>query len=404
MASAFNTRRATILENNVVQTTGSAGESIAFGVGATMPALMILGYDMEPTRVMMVSVLGGILGILMMIPLRRAFIVKQHGTLPYPEGTACAKILIAGEQGGASARTVFAGFGLAFVYQVFMEVFHLWPKEPAREITGINGYNKAVFSGEVSPALLGVGYIIGTRTASIMVGGGILAALVLTPAIAFFGSLSTEPLAPATVPVSQMGPGAIYANYVRYIGAGAVAAGGIISMLRALPLILGGLLGSFRAMGNGAGGTVEGEGRTGRDMPIWVVAVGSIGLVAAIAASHLIPTDVPGRDRRGLDDPALRLPVRHRQLAAHGRDRLVVEPDLGHDDRHAPAHLLDLRRCSAGSARSTAWRRSRSRRSSASRRRTAARPRRTSRRATSSGAHPGSSRSRSSSGRSRRRS
>src|SRR5208283_3503367 len=122
------------------QTAGSAGESIAFGVGCTMPALMILGYDMDPLRVMMVSILGGILGILMMIPLRRAFIVKQHGTLPYPEGTACAKILIAGEEGGASAKTVFAGFGIAFIYQMFMEAFRLWSKEPSYLIRGVSGY------------------------------------------------------------------------------------------------------------------------------------------------------------------------------------------------------------------------------------------------------------------------
>lgn len=295
LSNALGTRRATVLENNVVQTTGSAGESIAFGVGATMPALMILGYDMEPTRVMIVSVLGGILGILMMIPLRRAFIVKQHGTLPYPEGTACAKILVAGEQGGANAKTVFAGFGLAFVYQVLMEVFRLWPKEPAREITGISGYEKAVVTGEVAPALLGVGYIIGTRTASIMVGGGILAALVLTPAIAYFGSLADGPLPPGTVAVRQMGPDAIRSSYVRYIGAGAVAAGGIISMVRSLPLILGGLLGSVRAMGSGVAGAAGAEGRTGRDMPMWVVGVGSIALVAGIAATNLIPTDTPGR-------------------------------------------------------------------------------------------------------------
>ncbi len=294
LSNAFKTRRATILENNIVQTAGSAGESIAFGVGATMPALMILGYDMEPSRVMIVSVLGGILGILMMIPLRRAFIVKQHGTLPYPEGTACAKILVAGEQGGANAKTVFAGFGLAFVYQTLMEVFRLWPKEPAREITGIKGYEKAVFTGEVSPALLGVGYIIGTRTASIMVGGGILAALVLIPAVAFFGSLSDAPLAPGTVPIRQMGPGAIYQNYVRYIGAGAVAAGGIISMVRALPLILGGLFGSFRAMSSKSGETAP-EGRTGRDLPMWIVAAGAILLVAAIASTSMIPTGLDGR-------------------------------------------------------------------------------------------------------------
>src|SRR4051794_27818422 len=181
-AQAFGTRRATILENNIVQTTGSAGESIAFGVGATMPALMILGYDMDPLRVMIVSVLGGLLGILMMIPLRRAFIVNQHGELKYPEGAACAKILVAGEQGGSSAKTVFSGFGIAFVYQILMEAMKLWSKDPSKLIAGVKGYEKAVISCEASPALLGVGYIIGRRTASVMVAGGLLTSLVLVPA------------------------------------------------------------------------------------------------------------------------------------------------------------------------------------------------------------------------------
>ncbi len=290
---SFGTRRATILENNIVQTAGSAGESIAFGVGATMPALMILGYDMDPIRVMLVSVLGGLLGILMMIPLRRAIIVNQHGSLPYPEGTACAKILVVGEQGGSSAKTVFAGFGLAFVYQVFMEAMKLWAKEPSKLITGIKGYNKAVLSCEASPALLGVGYIIGTRTASVMVGGGLLTALVLTPAVAFFGEGLTKPLDPGTKLIREMDPGEIRGSYVRYIGAGAVAAGGIISMCRALPLIVGSVAGSLRAFRSGTGPT--GTGRTQRDLPLWVVGAGALGLVVAIASSHLIPTTLVGR-------------------------------------------------------------------------------------------------------------
>ena len=131
-SNAFGTRRATILENNVVQTAGSAGESIAFGVGVTMPALMILGYDMELAHVMLVAGLGGLLGILMMIPLRRAFIVRKHRELKYPEGTACAKVLIVGEQGGASARTVFAGFGVAALYQFLMQAMRAWTIEPRR--------------------------------------------------------------------------------------------------------------------------------------------------------------------------------------------------------------------------------------------------------------------------------
>ena len=291
-SSVFGTRRATILENNIVQTTGSAGESIAFGVGATMPALLILGYDMDPIRVMMVSVLGGVLGILMMIPLRRAFIVNQHGELKYPEGAACAKILVAGEQGGSSAKTVFAGFGLAFLFKVLTEGLKLWGKE-ARTAVEVENYRKAVLMCEVDPALLGVGYIIGRKTASVMVAGGLLTSLVLVPAIAYFGEGLTAPLYPATKTISAMDPDEIRVGFARYIGAGAVAAGGIISMCRALPLIVGSLAGGIRSLrsNSGEGGSV----RTQRDLPIWIVGVGSLALVAAISSSDLIPTNLAGR-------------------------------------------------------------------------------------------------------------
>jgi putative OPT family oligopeptide transporter len=294
LSSAFGIRRTTILENNIVQTAGSAGESIAFGVGATMPALMLLGYELEWMRVMLVSVLGGLLGILMMIPLRRAFIVKQHGALPYPEGTACAKVLIVGEQGGSNARTVFTGFGLGFVYQILMQALKLWSGEWQRQVTGITGYNKAFVSLEPSPILLGVGYIIGPRIASVMVGGGILTALFLVPAIAYFGDGVPGVLPPGQQPISQLSAGAISGQYVRYIGAGAVAAGGVLSMLNALPLIFASVAGSLKDMRSGkeaAGGVV----RTDRDLPMPLVLFGTIGLVLAIAFSHLIPTDLTGR-------------------------------------------------------------------------------------------------------------
>src|SRR5438309_281349 len=167
-------RRTTILENNIVQTTGSAGESIAFGVGVTMPALMLLGFEMDVVRVMTVSVLGGLLGILMMIPLRRAFIVKQHGTLTYPEGTACAEVPVAGEKGGATARMVFVGFGIALVYKFLTAASKLWASEPSQLLytkgaggsaVGLRG---AELSGELAPEMLGVGYLIGPRIASLM--------------------------------------------------------------------------------------------------------------------------------------------------------------------------------------------------------------------------------------------
>ncbi len=257
-------RGATILENNIVQTAGSAGESIAFGVGVTMPAIMILGFDLEITRVMLVAVLGGLLGILMMIPLRRALIVQQHGLLKYPEGTACAEVLKAGatdeeraiaargaalageapaavEATATGAKAIFTGFGIGLLYQTAMEVFKLW-KDTPEKVFG-KPFEAGSVSAEINPALLGVGYIIGPRIASIMCAGGVLAYLVLIPAIKFFGGAATGVIPPGTVPISQMAPNAIRGAYVLYIGAGAVAAGGIISLFRSLPTIWHGLQG-----------------------------------------------------------------------------------------------------------------------------------------------------------------
>src|SRR5262245_3637379 len=295
LSHVFGIRRATILENNIVQTAGSAGESIAFGVGAAMPALMLLGYELEWTRVILVAVLGGLLGILMMIPLRRAFIVKQHGVLPYPEGTACAKVLIVGEQGGSNARTVFLGFGVGFIYQILMQATKFWAGEWQRPITGVTGYNKAVVSLEPAPALLGVGYIIGPRIASVMVGGGLLTALLLVPMISYFGEGLPGVLPPGQQRIAQMSAGAISSQYVRYIGAGAVAAGGILSMINALPLIVASVTGSLRDLRSGREGEEGGVPRTERDLPMAVVVLGSLGLVLAVAASPLIPTDLLGR-------------------------------------------------------------------------------------------------------------
>jgi putative OPT family oligopeptide transporter len=272
-------RRANILENNIVQTTGSAGESIAFGVGVTMPALMLLGFEMDIGRVMVVAVLGGLLGILMMIPLRRAFIVKQHGTLKYPEGTACADVLIVGEQGGATAQTVFVGFGLAFVYE-FLRLGFKFFKDTVE--TRLSWFKGAVPAIEVNPALLGVGYIIGTQISCVMVAGGVLASFVLIPAIRLFGDQLLAPLYPAKVLISSMAEEDIWHEYILYIGAGAVAAGGIISLVQALPLIVSSIkagVGDILAARGGA----QGEGkRTDRDLPIWIVGVGTLVLVALI--------------------------------------------------------------------------------------------------------------------------
>ncbi|XZE44739.1 OPT family oligopeptide transporter [Pirellulaceae bacterium SH467] len=283
-------RPATILENNIVQTTGSAGESLAFAVGLIMPALLLLGFDIDAVRVMTVSVFGGLLGILMMIPLRQAFIVKQHGTLSFPEGKACAEVLLAGEKGGATASMVFSGFGLGFLYQIGMQAFHLWRDvasfalhsvDAAGKVVGLKG---ATLSMELSPSLLGVGYIIGPKIANIMVAGGVLAYLVISPLIVFFGSELEQPLAPGTIPISQMEDGDVRNAYILYIGAGAVAAGGIISMLKALPVIFGAIVTSFRDLTSSQGANSPGTRRTDRDLPLPMVLVGSLMLVIGLMA------------------------------------------------------------------------------------------------------------------------
>ncbi|MBP6775487.1 MAG: OPT/YSL family transporter, partial [Gemmatimonadaceae bacterium] len=300
-------RDATILEHNIVQTAGSAGESIAFGVGVTMPAILILGFDLEIARVMLVAVLGGMLGILMMIPLRRALIVAQHGVLKYPEGTACAEVLKAGanaesraaasdaaraEQeamGGAatSARTIFTGFGIGLAYKTAMSAFRAW-KDVPEKVFGAP-FTAGSVSVEVSPELLGVGYIIGPRVAAVMFAGGVLAYLVLIPMIAYFGGLLTVPLAPEqTALIKDMSPGAVRNAYVLYIGAGAVAAGGIISVFRSLPTIWGGLRGGLRDVSSATAATVTVTARTDRDLPIKIVLLGIVALfVALVGASPL---------------------------------------------------------------------------------------------------------------------
>lgn len=275
---------ATILENNIVQTAGSAGESIAFGAGVTMPAILILGFDLEVTRVALVAVLGGLLGILMMIPLRRALIVEQHGVLKYPEGTACAEVLKAGEdtpdhKPRIGAKTIFGGFAIGLVYKSAMAAFKLWKDTPAR-VFG-KPLAGASLSAEISPELLGVGYIIGPRIASIMCAGGVLAYLVLIPAIKLFGDGMTAALPPGRIPIHEMGPDQVRGAYILYIGAGAVAAGGIVSLARSIPTIWRGLQAGLRDL-RGAR-AVHGEvKRTERDLSMKFVAIGLLVLVTAI--------------------------------------------------------------------------------------------------------------------------
>jgi putative OPT family oligopeptide transporter len=301
------TKDATILENTMATTAGSAGESIAFGLGVTMPAIMILGFDLDFTRVMLVATLGGLLGILMMIPLRRALIVQQHGFLKYPEGTACAQVLIAGasEESRAAAQTADAakaesddsathggkiitiGFVIGFLFNTVMTVFKGWKDVPSKEFEA--PFRGGSISLENNPALLGVGYIIGPRIAGIMFAGGALSYLVLIPLIKYFGQGLTTPLAPATKLISEMGiegKNSVQSDYILYIGAGAVAAGGIISLARSLPLIWAGIKGGFgdlfgKSEASGLNGE-ENAPRTDRDLSMKWVVVGIIALMAAI--------------------------------------------------------------------------------------------------------------------------
>ncbi len=290
LSRAFGFRQATILENNIVQTSGSAGESIAFGVGVTMPALLFLGFQMDLPRVMTVSILGGILGILAMIPLRRAFIVKMHGrpgqpgTLLYPEGVAAAQVLISGEKGGTTGATVFVGFGIAFVHKFATLGFNALKETIAVPIAAIN--RAAVFAADMASELLGVGYIIGLRTSSVMMAGAVLGYLVIIPTVYFIGVHAPAAIPPSTEkPISAMSIGELRNNYLLYIGAGCVAAAGLISMTRTLPMIVRSVrsgLATVRGGGSGDNGTGAVR-RTENDMSLKVVLLGSLGLLAVLA-------------------------------------------------------------------------------------------------------------------------
>ncbi len=279
--------KATILENNIVQTAGSAGESIAAGVAFTLPSLLLMGYELESMKVLVISLLGGLLGVLMMIPLRHGLIVEEHGKLTYPEGTACADVLIVGETGGTNAKTVLSGFGFGFLYKLLADPLKIFNMTPD---TRISWWRGASIGGELSPEMLGVGYIIGPRTASEMMAGGVLAYLILIPLIAFFGQYLEVPVFPATTLIRDMDPDTIRSKYVLYIGAGAVATGGFVSLGRSIPTIVGAFRSGIKnfsaarpaasrgADAEGAGG-VTAVPRTAQDLPFSVVVYGSIGLV-----------------------------------------------------------------------------------------------------------------------------
>jgi OPT family oligopeptide transporter len=320
----------TILENNIVQTIGSAGESIAAGVVFTLPGFLFLATDpatgtsvgvpyFSYWTIFTLALLGGVLGTLMMIPLRRALIVKEHGALPFPEGTACASVLIAGEKGGALSRTAFQGVGLAFAYALFQRVLRAIAELPALvSRQGNRIFPSATLNGEITPEYMGVGYIIGPRIAGVLVAGGVLMWLGLIPLLAS--------LVPADAIVTQLiklgyhtsitAPGgrggwnptshafantasAIYFAYIRQIGAGAVAAGGFITLVKTLPTIVSSLKDSLASLRVGAGPVAI--RRTERDLPVTVVLFGSLGLVVVMAVLPLIPgTSIAGKTLLGL--------------------------------------------------------------------------------------------------------
>lgn len=301
VARKMGARESTILENSITQTAGSAGESLAFGLGVTMPAILILGFDLEISRVMLVGVLGGLLGILMMIPMRRTMIVDKHGELKYPEGTACAEVLkaaatdvsrdAAGEvrEAGSDAEKdarrraaiIFGGFGIGLLYKTLSVSLKGWKDTVNFEFGAPLKGGSA--GAEVSPELLGVGYIIGPRIAFTMAAGGVLSYLLLIPMIKFFGDALTVPLSPGTTLIRDMSPDEIRNAYVLYIGAGAVAAAGLISLVRSMPMI-------WKSLGAGLAGVKQSSAgdaslRTDRDIPMKWVLIGCLAIIAIITVA-----------------------------------------------------------------------------------------------------------------------
>ncbi|MBB5326801.1 OPT family oligopeptide transporter [Tunturiibacter gelidoferens] len=274
--------KASILENNIVQSTGNAGQSIASGVIFTLPALIFLGFDLEASRIFALALFGGWLGVLFMIPLRRQLIVEEHDNLIYPEGTACADVLIAGERGGSFASRVFLGLGLGGLYTLFQNdnLFALWPSQPdyQPDLGTQHLLKGSAIRADCTPEYLGVGYIIGIRVAAIMLAGGVFSWLVLMPAIYFFGSHLSSPLYPGTVLITQMSPSDLWRTYVRPMGAGGVAAAGLITLLRTLPTIVGALTQGFKKTGSGKSAAAQ-PSRTEHDLPPIVVFGGSLLLI-----------------------------------------------------------------------------------------------------------------------------
>ena len=284
--------KASILENNMVQTIGSAGESVASGVIFTLPALIFLGFPLEYSRVFILALLGGWLGVLFMIPLRRQLIVKEHGNLPYPEGTACADVLVAGDRGGSFASRVFWGLGIGGVYTLLMNSVGVWRSRPEYRPPWLPGSS---MRADITSEYLGVGYVIGPKVAGVIFAGGVFSWLVMMPAIKFFGSLSPgTALYPSTIPIPDMTPDQLWALYIRPMGAGAVAAAGLVTLMRTMPTILAALSSGLKDLRKGSAAATS-AARTERDLPMSTVAVGSLVIVAMVWAL-LTLKPVPGAE------------------------------------------------------------------------------------------------------------
>ncbi len=288
--------KATILESNIVQTIGSAGESVAAGVVFTIPALLFLagGHEyFQYFQIFVLALIGGILGVLFMIPLRRSLIVKEHGNLPYPEGTACADVLIAGEKGGKLARMVYYGLGIAFLYKLLMSILGLWKEVPTIVFSKNSALPNGTINGEITPELLGVGYIIGPRIAGVMVAGGVLSWLALIPLITIIGSSLTIPLAPESdLLIANMSPGQIWNRYIRYIGAGAVTFGGIMTLIKTFPTIISAFRDSFKDLQQSRNGDKAAQTRTEKDIPLVYVLLGSAVLIVLMTILPNVPTNL----------------------------------------------------------------------------------------------------------------
>lgn len=274
-------RKDSILENNLVQTIGSAGESVAAGAIFTLPALFLWageGKIDSPSMltIFLVALVGGLLGVAFMVPLRQALIVEEHGVLPFPEGTACAEVLLAGEEGGSKAGTVFKGLGIAAVYKFVADGMKIFPSEIGYDIKGYAGSSIGI---QVLPALAGVGYICGPKISSYMLAGGTLSWFVLMPAIALFGA-DAQAIFPGTEPIASLAPSKIWETYIKYIGAGAVATGGVISLIKSLPLIAKTFKQAMQSMGknHAASKTL----RTEQDIPMPVLLVMIVVIAIAI--------------------------------------------------------------------------------------------------------------------------